>query len=249
MTVAGPVEGGRVNKRDGFLPFIQWRSLSPRTPISWCRPSWWRPPYSWISPSRQQATATLAAWELSAVGVGPLSDTLGCRPVALAGPVLPWGPVVAPAIAPNIEVLLLLRVLAGPGGETLPANRQGRSPMSSPPRAGTGGWRPARHKPAVHWGKGSGGGASRGVDRLEIHFRIRLRATGNGPDRQLVLGSSGLRPASPRPGDRFQVCVANFHGLLSGRSPGERIPPHGALVGNWLPCGFPDSHPRRSAGL
>ena len=70
----------------------------------------------------QLATATFAAWALSVATVGPLSDSFGRRPVALAGLVLLAGSVLGSAFAPNIETLLVLRVLTGLGGGTLPPN-------------------------------------------------------------------------------------------------------------------------------
>ena len=73
----------------------------------------------------QLATATFAAWGLSVVSVGPLSDSFGRRPVALAGLLLLTVSVVASAFAPNIWVFLVLRVLTGLGGGTLPPNAVG----------------------------------------------------------------------------------------------------------------------------
>ncbi len=73
----------------------------------------------------QLATVTFAAWGLSVVSVGPLSDSFGRRPVALAGLLLLLASVVASIFAPNIEVFLVLRVLTGLGGGTLPPNAVG----------------------------------------------------------------------------------------------------------------------------
>ena len=88
-----------------------------------------------VAVAGQLATATLAAWGLSVVSVGPLSDSFGRRPVALAGLVLLSGSVAASAFAPNIEVLLVLRVLTGLGGGTLPPNVIGAiSDVISPAR-------------------------------------------------------------------------------------------------------------------
>ena len=64
----------------------------------------------------QLATGTFAAWAVSIVGVGPLADSLGRRPLALAGVFLVAASLVASAFAPNIEVLMALRVLIGLGG-------------------------------------------------------------------------------------------------------------------------------------
>ena len=83
----------------------------------------------------QLATASFAAWGLSVVSVGPLSDSFGRRPVALAGLTLLLGSVIASAFAPNIEVFLVLRVLTGLGGGTLPPNAVGAiSDVISPAR-------------------------------------------------------------------------------------------------------------------
>ena len=73
----------------------------------------------------QLATVTFAAWGLSVVSVGPLSDSFGRRPVALAGLVVLFASVTASAFAPNIEVFLALRILTGLGGGTLPPNAIG----------------------------------------------------------------------------------------------------------------------------
>ena len=78
-----------------------------------------------VAVAGQLATATFAAWGLSVVSVGPLSDSFGRRPVALAGLVVLLASVIASAFAPNIEVLLVLRVLTGLGGGTLPPNAVG----------------------------------------------------------------------------------------------------------------------------
>ncbi len=75
-----------------------------------------------VAVAGQLATATFAAWGISVVSVGPLSDSFGRRPVALAGLVVLSVSVLASAFAPNIEVLLALRVLAGLGGGTIPPN-------------------------------------------------------------------------------------------------------------------------------
>ena len=78
-----------------------------------------------VAVAGQLATATFAAWGLSVVSVGPLSDSFGRRPVALAGLLLLLASVVASIFAPNIEVFLVLRVLTGLGGGTLPPNAVG----------------------------------------------------------------------------------------------------------------------------
>ena len=73
----------------------------------------------------QLATATFAAWAVSLLTVGPLSDSFGRRPVALIGLLVLSVSVLASAFAPNIEVLLALRVLTGLAGGTLPPTAVG----------------------------------------------------------------------------------------------------------------------------
>ena len=83
----------------------------------------------------QLATATFAAWGVSVVALGPLSDSFGRRPVALAGLLLIAGSLIGSAFAPNIEVLLVLRVLTGLGAGTLPPTFVGAiSDVISPER-------------------------------------------------------------------------------------------------------------------
>ena len=88
-----------------------------------------------VAVAGQLATATFAAWGLSVVSVGPLSDSFGRRPVALAGLLLLLVSLIASAFAPNIEVFLALRVLTGLGAGTLPPNAVGAiSDVISPER-------------------------------------------------------------------------------------------------------------------
>ena len=70
----------------------------------------------------QLGTATFAAWAVSVVLVGPLSDSVGRRPVALEGLLALTLSVVGSAFAPNLATLLALRVSTGLGGGMLPAN-------------------------------------------------------------------------------------------------------------------------------
>ena len=74
----------------------------------------------------QLATATYAAWGVSVVSVGPLSDSFGRRLIALAGLLLIAGSLLGSAFAPNIEVFLVLRVLTGLGAGMLPPNLSAR---------------------------------------------------------------------------------------------------------------------------
>ena len=69
-----------------------------------------------VTVAGQLTTATFAAWAVSIVAVGPLADSIGRRPLALAGVFLVVVSLLASALAPNIEVLMALRVLAGLGG-------------------------------------------------------------------------------------------------------------------------------------
>ncbi len=88
-----------------------------------------------VAVAGQLTTATFAGWAASLVSVGPLSDSFGRRPVALAGLLLLVVSVLASAFAPDIEVLLGLRVLTGLGGGTLPPTAVGAvSDVISPAR-------------------------------------------------------------------------------------------------------------------
>ena len=73
-----------------------------------------------VAVAGQLATATFAAWGASVVAVGPLSDSFGHRPIALAGLLLIAGSLFGSAFAPNIEAFLALRVLTGLGAGMLP---------------------------------------------------------------------------------------------------------------------------------
>ena len=69
-----------------------------------------------VAVAGQLATATFAAWAVSIVAVGPLADSIGRRPIALAGVLLVVVSLLASAFVPSIEVLMALRVLVGFGG-------------------------------------------------------------------------------------------------------------------------------------
>ena len=69
-----------------------------------------------VAVAGQLATATFAAWAVSIVAVGPLADSIGRRPLALAGVFLVVVSLIASYFAPNIETFMALRVLAGLGG-------------------------------------------------------------------------------------------------------------------------------------
>ena len=67
--------------------------------------------------------------------MGPLSDSLGRRPIALAGLLLIAGSLIGSALAPNFGVLLALRILTGLGAGTLPPTLVGAiSDVISPER-------------------------------------------------------------------------------------------------------------------
>ena len=88
-----------------------------------------------VAVAGQLATATFGAWAISVASVGPLSDSFGRRPVALAGLFLLVVSVLGSAFAPNLETLLALRVLTGFGGGTVPPNAVGvLSDVISPAR-------------------------------------------------------------------------------------------------------------------
>ena len=89
-----------------------------------------------VAVAGQLNTATFAAWALSIVAVGPLADSLGRRPVALAGVFLVLVSVIASAFAPNMEVFLALLVVAGLGGGTISPTSVGWCRTLSPRRGG-----------------------------------------------------------------------------------------------------------------
>ena len=73
----------------------------------------------------QLATATFAAWAASVVIGGPLSDSFGRRPLALAGMLVLTVSVIASAFAPNLATLAILRAMTGLGGGLIPPNNMG----------------------------------------------------------------------------------------------------------------------------
>ena len=81
----------------------------------------------------QLATATFAAWAASVVIGSPLSDSLGRRPLALAGMLILTASVVASAFAPNLETLAVLRAMTGLGGGLIPPNNMGAIVDTIPP--------------------------------------------------------------------------------------------------------------------
>ncbi len=75
-----------------------------------------------IAVAGQLATATFAAWAVSAVLVSPLSDSFGRRPVTLVGLTLVAVSLIASAFSPNLETLMALRAITGLSGGMLPPN-------------------------------------------------------------------------------------------------------------------------------
>jgi len=78
-----------------------------------------------VAVAGQLATATFAAWAVSLVTAGPLSDSFGRRPVILGGLALLIAAVLASAFAPTIEVFLVMRVLNGLAAGALPPTSVG----------------------------------------------------------------------------------------------------------------------------
>ena len=88
-----------------------------------------------VAVSGQLATATFAAWAVMGISGGPLSDSLGRRPVALVCLTALSASILAAAFAPNLETLLALRALTGLSGGALPPNIIGAvSDVISPAR-------------------------------------------------------------------------------------------------------------------
>ena len=88
-----------------------------------------------VAVAGQLATATFAAWAVTGVSAGPLSDSFGRRPVALVSLAVLSVSTLACAVAPNLETLLALRILTGLGGGVIPPNIVGSvSDVISPAR-------------------------------------------------------------------------------------------------------------------
>ena len=86
-----------------------------------------------VAVAGQLATVMFAAWGVSVVTVGPLSDSLGRRPVALIGLTLLAISVFASAFAPNLGTMMGLRVVTGLGGGMIPPNSMAAVADSLPP--------------------------------------------------------------------------------------------------------------------
>ncbi|MCI0899462.1 MAG: MFS transporter [Chloroflexi bacterium] len=86
-----------------------------------------------VAVAGQLATVTFAAWAISVVSVGPLSDSIGRRPVALTGLSLLSIGVLASALAPNLATLMALRAVTGLGAGMIPPNSMAAVADSVPP--------------------------------------------------------------------------------------------------------------------
>ena len=86
-----------------------------------------------VAVAGQLATVTFAAWAVSVVSVGPLSDSIGRRPVALTGLSLLSIGVLASALAPNLGTLMALRAVTGLGAGMIPPNSMAAVADSVPP--------------------------------------------------------------------------------------------------------------------
>ena len=75
-----------------------------------------------VAAAGQLAAVTFAAWAISVISVGPISDSFGRRPVAVVGLTLLSASVIASSFAPSFSALLGLRVLTGLSGGIIPPN-------------------------------------------------------------------------------------------------------------------------------
>ena len=75
-----------------------------------------------VAVAGQLFAATFASWAVFAPLVGPISDSLGRRPVALGGLSLMGTCILASAFAPNFSVLMVLLIGTGLGGAMITPN-------------------------------------------------------------------------------------------------------------------------------
>ena len=86
-----------------------------------------------VAVAGQLATVTFAAWGVSVLTVGPMSDSFGRRPVALTGLSLLSIGVLASVFAPNLATLMALRAVTGLGAGMIPPNSMAAVADSVPP--------------------------------------------------------------------------------------------------------------------
>ncbi len=75
-----------------------------------------------VAVTGQLLAATFASWAVFAPLVGPISDSVGRRPVALTGLALMGTCILAAAFAPDFYVLMALLIGTGLGGAMIPPN-------------------------------------------------------------------------------------------------------------------------------
>jgi predicted MFS family arabinose efflux permease len=89
-----------------------------------------------VAAAGQLAAVTFAAWAISVISVGPISDSFGRRPVSVAGLTLLSASVVASSFAPSFGALLGLRILTGLSGGMIPPNSMAAVADLLPPEKG-----------------------------------------------------------------------------------------------------------------
>ncbi len=75
-----------------------------------------------VAVAGQLTAVTFAAWAVSVLSVGPISDSYGRRPVAVIGFGLLGASVLVSSLAPNFAVLFVLRIITGLTGGMIPPN-------------------------------------------------------------------------------------------------------------------------------
>ena len=75
-----------------------------------------------VAVAGQLATATFAAWAVSVLVCGPLSDSFGRRPIVLTGLFLMAASTLGCFFVSNIYVFIALRIITGFGGGMIPPN-------------------------------------------------------------------------------------------------------------------------------
>ena len=86
-----------------------------------------------VAVAGQLATVTFAAWAISVISVGPMSDSFGRRPVALIGLTLVAVGILASAFSPNLGTLMALRAVTGLGLGMIPPNSMAAVADTVPP--------------------------------------------------------------------------------------------------------------------